>query len=47
MTEDETDDPADDAGQLALMPDLARARARAAKERAARAPQGPKPVDPA
>ncbi|HSE70569.1 MAG TPA: primosomal protein N' [Nocardioidaceae bacterium] len=47
MTEDEADDPADDAGQLALMPDLARARARAAKERAARAAQGPKPVDPA
>jgi primosomal protein N' (replication factor Y) (superfamily II helicase) len=37
----------DEAGQLALMPDLARARARAASEKATARQTGPKPVDPA
>src|SRR4051794_19894295 len=37
----------DQAGQLTLMPDLARARAREVKQRAVRAAKGPKPVDPA
>ncbi len=38
---------ADDEGQLALMPDLVRERARDAKQRAQTAASGPKPVDPA
>ncbi|MGZ4459984.1 MAG: primosomal protein N' [Nocardioidaceae bacterium] len=37
----------DEAGQLALMPELVRARARASKERAAGKAKAPKPVDPA
>jgi primosomal protein N' (replication factor Y) len=36
-----------EAGQLVLMPELARARAREAKQRTDRASRGPKPVDPA
>lgn len=37
----------DEVGQPALMPDLARARARAARAGAEKAAKGPKPVDPA
>ena len=37
----------DEAGQLALMPEVARARARKARESAAKKAAGPKPVDPA
>ncbi len=37
----------DEAGQLALMPQVARARAREAKQQAADRSKGPKPVDPA
>ncbi len=40
-------DERDDRGQLALMPDVARVRAREAKERAGKAAKTPKPVDPA
>ena len=36
----------DEAGQLALMPEVARARARKARESAAKKAAGPKPVDP-
>ncbi len=43
---DEEHEP-DEAGQLALMPDLVRARARAAKEQAAKKAKAPLPVDPA
>jgi primosomal protein N' (replication factor Y) len=42
-----SDEQQDEAGQLALMPDLVRARARAAKEQGARSATGPAPVDPA
>lgn len=47
---DDTGEPREeeDTGQLALMPELARARARQARERAAaKAATGPRPVDPA
>ncbi len=40
-------DERDEAGQLALMPELARSRAREARQRAAAKDKGPKPVDPA
>ncbi len=43
---DEEHEP-DEAGQLALMPDLVRARARASKEQAAKKAKAPLPVDPA
>ena len=41
------DEEPDDAGQLALMPELARARAKAAKEQAAQQDRQRSPVDPA
>ncbi len=41
------EDRDDEAGQLALMPELARSRARAARRAAERAASGPAPVDPA
>jgi primosomal protein N' (replication factor Y) (superfamily II helicase) len=43
VTTNEHDDP----GQLALMPDVARARAREARQQAAKKSAGPKPLDPA
>ncbi|MGH3329768.1 MAG: primosome assembly protein PriA, partial [Nocardioidaceae bacterium] len=45
MTDEERD--AEERGQLALMPELARARAREAKEKSAKSAKSPKPVDPA
>ncbi|MGN6129670.1 MAG: primosome assembly protein PriA, partial [Nocardioidaceae bacterium] len=42
-----TDEERDETGQLALMPELARSRARAARQQAAAKDKGPKPVDPA
>ena len=45
MTPDDPDQ--DDSGQLALMPEVARTRAREAKDRAKKVAKGPKPVDPA
>jgi primosomal protein N' (replication factor Y) (superfamily II helicase) len=41
------EEPPDDPGQLALMPDLVRAQARAARARSARAAKARRPVDPA
>ncbi len=43
MTEEERDD----AGQLALVPDVVRSQAREARQKAAAKDKGPKPVDPA